>query len=151
MAQSECGNCIETGSRYCNNQGLTANTDFRSLAGESVKSSNLASCCSDASECYEDKMRSGTTLCSFPYNNTVYAKYTCPFDNDCGATSYFEIAKLGDKLSIVSKPPKYTTCFYKILAKCGIPAITSTGLPTSNKYEFIEFKADHLYLGEYSS
>ena len=62
-----CGNCIDSGYRYCNKQGYDDFTDFRTVTSESVKSANLAKCCtSDTEDCYYDKMRRDTsyTLCT---------------------------------------------------------------------------------------
>jgi hypothetical protein len=150
-----CGNCIDNGYRYCNAQGREENTDFRAITSESIKSSNTAKCCSDDSAtCYEDKMRLDNgkhTICSFPYNNTLYAKFQCPFDNSCGSTYEFNLDTIGQSTTFDIKPPAYSSCFFIFKSTCGIVSIDSSGLSSYHKYEFIEFEEDHLYTGPFSA
>lgn len=89
--------------------------------------------------------------CTFYYNNTVYAKWLCPFaTNRCGqADSNIELSNIGDEVTITPDFDSGETCFFIITVKCGILAVDlETYAQESNfYYEYIDFDPDDLVLG----
>ncbi len=92
----------------------------------------------------EDACREASTgwTCTSYYNNTLYAKYACPFVNTtCGTTDSYALSKEGDVVNISMSLQRGDVCFYKISSACGLPKIDLMDSPANVVIEYIQFEA----------
>ena len=57
--------------------------------------------------------------CTHPYNNTLYAKYLCPFNNQtCGSNDTYNMNKVGEFATLNFTLTRGDVCFYKVRTGC---------------------------------
>ena len=92
-------------------------------------------------------------LCTAPYNNTIYAKYACPYNTlVCGTQDTFALTQIGSTLSLSMTLARGDVCFYKITNNCGIVQFNVTSNNNSDNFliEFIEYEKGLLLQGSSS-
>lgn len=98
------------------------------------------SCCLSTDTCKDSSL--GWSCSSF-YNNTLYAKYNCPFNTAvCGANDAYTIEKVGDIVNLTMTMTRGELCFYKIKNKCGRNKVDLIKVDNSDSIliEYIEFE-----------
>ena len=59
--------------------------------------------------------------CTEAYNNTIYAKYACPFNTAlCGTTDYYAMSEGFTTKNISMQLTRGDVCFYKVATSCGV-------------------------------
>ena len=132
---NKCGECLYNGYKSC----IASKTDHPFVTSYSGSTTTYNQCCNLTSEC---KDTSEAWTCTSPYNNTLYAKYACPFNiYGCGSTDSFTLGGAGANMSLKFTIGRGDVCFYKILNTCGIAKIDLNYMDNSGSIlaEFIEF------------
>ncbi|CDW78894.1 UNKNOWN [Stylonychia lemnae] len=88
--------------------------------------------------------------CTEFYNNTLYAKYVCPFNSvTCGSTDTYNLTEVGKTVNLSMGLTRGDVCFYKIKTKCGLPKVDLTRVDNSDNIliEYIEYESGTLFQG----
>ncbi len=142
-----CGDCINTGYRYCHKTG-SAHAIVTTFDNTTT---NDGACCRDSDWCYDYDT---DWTCSVWYNNSLYSKWSCPYPTDsCGSAGVSNItldSTSGNATaSIQVSTPRGELCAYKITTNGKVPKFTiTTGASVSELLiEFIEYQDDAISIG----
>eukprot|EP00347_Sterkiella_histriomuscorum_P014748 403359692 len=140
----KCGECLNYGYKSCIGKNAK---DHPFVSSYTKTDATYNSCCQLSENC---KDASQGFACSSSYNNTLYAKYNCPFNTAvCGTNDTVVLEKVGAVANLSMAMIRGETCFYKIKNTCGRNKIDLIRVDNSDSIliEYIEYESGQIMQG----